>query len=89
MDEQPKEDGKYLHVENVAKNLWTTIIGCVIMGVSAFAFMAPWFVVLPVQPPDAWKLIATFFVGFALLFMKDKVIVYLDIFTRKKIDSSK
>lgn len=92
MDEQKLDqqtDGKYFHGENIAKNMWTTVIGCIIMGVSAFAFMAPWFIVLPVTPPEAWKLIATFFVGFALLFMRDKITTYIDIFTKKKIDSSK
>ncbi len=88
-DLQNQPDGRYFHSENVVKNIWTTIIGCIIMGVSAFAFMAPWFIVLPVTPPDAWKLIATFFVGFALLFMRDKITTYIDIFTKKKIDSSK
>ena len=87
--EEQKEDQKYFHVENLAKNIWTTIIGGVIMAVSAFAFMAPWFVVLPVEPPEAWKLICTFFVGFMLLFMRDKLTTYIDVFTKKKIDNSK
>jgi len=87
--EEQKEDGKYFHVENIAKNIWTTVIGCILMGVSAFAFMAPWFVVLPVQPPEDWKLICVFVAGFALLFMRDKITTYIDVFTRKKIDSSK
>lgn len=87
--EEQKEDQKYFHVENLAKNIWTTVIGCIIMAVSAFAFMAPWFVVLPVNPPESWKLICTFIFGFALLFMRDKITTYIDVFTRKKIDNSK
>ena len=77
---------KTFAVENIAKNIYTTLAGCVLMSVSGFAFMAPWFIVLPVQPPAEWKLIATFFVGFILLFMKDNLKSYIDAYAKKKID---
>ena len=76
------------HVENVAKNIWTTLIGCIFMAVSGFAFMAPWFVVLPVQPPPSWQLICVFVVGFALLFMRDNLKSYIDSWAKKKIEKS-
>lgn len=87
--EAEKEDQKYFHVENLAKNIWTTIIGCILMGVSAFTYMIQWFMVLPVNPPEWWQLCIIFVAGFALLFMRDKVITYIDIFTKKKIDNTK
>jgi hypothetical protein len=83
---EDQNEGKIFHIENIAKNLWTTIIGGLIMAASALAFIAPWFVVLPVQPPEPWKLFLSFVAGFALLFMRDKITTYIDIFTRKKID---
>jgi hypothetical protein len=84
-----KGEEKYFHIENITKNLLTTIIGCALMCVSAIAFMIPWFVVLKVQPPAPWILGVVFAIGFMLLFARDKVITYIDVFTRKKIDSTK
>ncbi len=76
---------KYFHAENVVKNIWTTIIGCILMGVSGFTFMVQWFVVLPVKP-EVWQLISVFFLGFVMLFMRDNLKSYIDRFTNKKID---
>lgn len=85
--EEKTVEGKYFHVENIGKNLVTTVIGIVLMSVSAFAFMIQWFVVLPVKP-EWWQLAIAFALGLMLLFARDKVVTYVDIFTRKKIDKN-
>ncbi len=82
--EEQKEDGKYFHVENVAKNAVTTIIGIVLMAISAGTVLLSQFVDLPNM--KLWVMGVVFIAGFALLFMRDKLGTYIDIFTRKKIE---
>lgn len=86
--EDQNEESKYFHAENIGKNLITTIIGSVLMSASGGAYVASWFVDLP-KLPSFTILGIVFGVGFALLFMRDKISTYIDIFTRKKIDSTK
>lgn len=84
--EEQKEDGRYFHVENIAKNIVTTVIGALLMLVSSGTVMVSWFIVLPMKP-EYWQLAVIFGLGFALLFMRDKLTTYIDVFTRKKIDN--
>jgi membrane protein YdbS with pleckstrin-like domain len=84
--EEQKED-KYFHTENVSKNVITTIIGSVLMIISAVAICMNWFFELKQIPVMQVAIVGA--VGFALLFMRDKVSSYLDVFVRRKIDNSK
>ncbi len=84
MEDKKNEDSKYFHAENVSKNIVTTIIGCVLMTISAAAICLNWFFEFKEIP--ILQVSGVFVAGFALLFMRDKVATYIDIFTRKKID---
>lgn len=90
MEEQQKNETetKYFHVENVGKNIITTVIGCILMGMSTTALVLQWFFARTI-PASNTALAVVFAIGFMLLFMRDKVQTYLDIFTRKKIDAEK
>lgn len=82
--EETKET-KYFHVENVGKNMVTTLIGCIAMGmVLALVFME-WFLGF-VSPAEPWHKVLVFVVGFALMFMKDNIKSYIDVFTKKKLE---
>ena len=83
--EEKQETGRYFHVENITKNIVTTVIGIILMTVSSLTLLASWFVDLPLRP-ETWQLAAVFAGGFVLLFMRDKLATYIDLFTRKKID---
>jgi len=78
---------RYFHIENIGKNLVTTIIGVVLMTVSAGTFILSWFIDLPLMKDKTWHVVGVFALGFALLFMRDKISSYADIFIKKKIDS--
>lgn len=82
-------DEKYFHIENIGKNIVTTVIGIVLMGASAGTFIMSWFVELPLIKDKTWQIAAVFFLGFILLFMRDKLSTYIDMFSRKKIDTIK
>ncbi len=85
--EEPKTEEKYFHIENVGKNIVTTVVGIFFMIISGGTYMASWFIELPLI--HGWDRILgiciVFTVGFALLFMRDKLPTYIDIFTKKKI----
>ncbi len=81
--EEPVKEEKYFHYENIGKNIVTTIIGIVMMGVSGGAVMVSQFIPLPLL--NLWVMAGVFTVGLLLLFAKDKLITYIDIFTKKKI----
>lgn len=83
MEEQKTED-RYFHIENVGKNIITTVIGCVLMVIGMIALIMVWFFDLETIP--LWQVCVVEAVGFLLLFARDKVTSYLDIFIRKKID---
>ncbi len=78
-----QDDNKYFHAENITKNLVTTIIGVLIMVSSAATYVVSWYVDLPRVNPT--HLAIAFVAGFALLFMRNNLISYIDIFTKKKI----
>jgi len=82
MEEKPD---RYFHIENITKNAVTTFIGTVLMLASALTFIATWFVALPLIEDKMYQLGIVFILGFALLFMRDKITTYIDIFTKKKI----
>ena len=84
--EEQKED-KYFHTENVSKNIVTTIIGCILMMISSAAICLNWFFEFKEIPVIQVAVVGA--VGFALLFMRDKVSTYLDVFVRRKIDNTK
>lgn len=87
MEEQREE--KYLHIENVGKNLVTTIIGCVLMSLSVVAVVINWYFPNIGDPVPYSAISVVFVIGFILLFMRDKAKDYVDIFIKKKIDTSK
>ena len=82
MEEKPD---RYFHIENITKNAVTTFIGTVLMSASSLTFIATWFVSLPLIEDKMYQLGLVFILGFALLFMRDKITTYIDIFTKKKI----
>lgn len=86
--EEQKEETKSFHIENVGKNIYTTIIGAVLMSMSVAVVFLEWFFGKK-SPAEAWQVAAVFVLGFALLFMRDKLTSYIDVFARKKIDGSK
>lgn len=88
MEEQKTEE-KYFHFENVGKNLVTTIIGSVLMCISSAAIIMNWFFPTVIPPIPYIPLVTVGVFGFILLFMRDKAKDYVDIFVKKKIDSSK
>lgn len=75
---------KFHGTENVSKNIVTTVIGCLLMIISSVAICMNWFFDHKEIPILQVSVVGT--VGFALLFMRDKITTYIDIFTRKKID---
>ncbi len=81
--EPPVKEEKYFHIENVGKNIWTTVIGCLLMGASSGLVIYSQIVELPNM--KLWVMGLVFVAGFALLFMRDKLPTYIDIFTKKKI----
>jgi len=82
MEEKPD---RYFHIENLTKNIVTTVIGVVLMCASSGTYIATWFVALPLIEDKMYQLGLVFILGFALLFMRDKITTYIDIFTKKKI----
>jgi TRAP-type uncharacterized transport system fused permease subunit len=54
-----------MNYENIIKSWFTTILGCIAMGLSLFGW---WFDQL-----TDWQGVALFIIGFALLFMRDKI----------------
>jgi hypothetical protein len=85
MEEQKEE--KYIHFENVSKNIYTTIFGFALMSLSLTALIIKWFFNVPkIDTVPYWQLAVVAAVGFILLFMRDNVKSYLDIFIKKKID---
>jgi hypothetical protein len=82
MEEQKEE--KYFHTENISKNIYTTVIGCVLMTVSSIAICMNWFFEFKQIPVTQVAIVFT--AGFALLFMRDKISSYIDGFVKKKID---
>lgn len=81
---EEEKENKYFHTENVGKNVVTTIIGCILMTISAIAICLNWFFDLKEVPVLQVAIVGV--VGFALLFMRDKVSSYIDVFVKKKID---
>ena len=75
---------RYFHTENVGKNIVTTVIGCVLMTISAIAICMNWFFEFEEIPVSQVAIVGL--VGFALLFMRDKVSSYIDVFVKKKIE---
>lgn len=84
---EERED-KYFHVENIGKNIVTTIIGCVLMSLSVTAVVITWFFPKIAEVPY-WPILGVGLAGFILLFMRDNAKGYVDIFIKKKIDNSK
>lgn len=84
-----EREEKYFHIQNVGSNLFTTVIGCVLMGISVAAVVMNWF--FPsVAPPIPYVPVSVVgLVGFVLLFMRDKAKDYVDVFIKRKVDSSK
>lgn len=86
MEEQIRTD-KLIHVENVGKGIYTTIIGSILLGVSTAAVVMNWFFPAALAEPIPYIPVSVVgVVGFSLLFMRDKVSSYIDIFVKKKID---
>lgn len=86
MEEQtsPKSEEKYFHIENIGKNFGTTIAGLVLMGIAIAAIIMDWFLHRPTGAAP-WQIGLVFVAGFALLFMRDNIKSYIDIYTKKKI----
>lgn len=81
-----KED-KLIHIENVGKGIYTTVIGSILLGVATTAVIMNWFFPSLLHEPIPYipvSIVGT--VGFALLFMRDKVSSYIDIFAKKRLD---
>lgn len=78
------ETSRYFHIENVGKNIITTIIGSVLMSMSVLVVILEWFFGFK-TPAEPWQVALIFVVGFALLFMRDRLATYIDIFAKKKI----
>lgn len=80
MEEEKKESKEmvYFHVENVFKNLFTTLFGC---GVMCLSIYAGW-----IEKVEWWQASLGCGAGFAFLFMKDDIKVYISKFVGKKID---
>jgi hypothetical protein len=84
--EEQRED-KYFHTENVSKNIVTTVIGCLLMIISAVAICLNWFFDHKEIPIIQVSVVGG--VGFILLFMRDKMSTYIDVFIKRKIDNTK
>lgn len=83
MEEQREE--KYFHIENVAKNLVTTIIGCILISISATAIILNWFFPDVTDPIPYLPVSVVGVIGFVLLFMRDRAKDFVEIFIKKKI----
>lgn len=82
--EEDKKESRYFHTENISKNVVTTVIGCVLMTLSAVAITMNWF--FDVKEIPILQVSVVGVVGFSLLFMRDKVSSYIDVFVKKKIE---
>lgn len=87
MEEQKEE--RYFHYENIGKNVYTTIAGCILIFLSIAAVVMNWF--FPNKAPQIpWSgILGVGIAGFILLFLRDNAKSYVDLFIRKKIDSAK
>lgn len=90
---EPTEKGnieeKYLHIENIGKNLITTIFGIILMAIAVTAMTVNIFVPELIPKVEWYYLGGIFVLGFILMFMKDNMKTYIDIAVRKKIDNTK
>ncbi len=84
MEEQKEE--KWIHIENVGKSLFTTIIGSVIMALAVAALIINWYFPTIAPPVPYYVLLIVFMIGFILLFMRDKAKDYVDVFIKRKIE---
>jgi len=82
MEEKVKEE-KYFHYENIGKNIWTTLIGSLLMAISGGLVLASQIIELPLL--KIWWMVGVFTAGFALLFMRDKLPSFIESYTKKKI----
>ncbi len=82
--DSPKTEEKYFHFENVGKNIWTTLIGCAFMALSGGAVLVGQFIELPLM--KLWVMAVVFTVGFALLFMRDKLPSFIEGYVKKKTE---
>lgn len=81
--EEVKQESRYFHTENITKNIITTIIGCVLLIISSAGICMNWFFDYKEIPVLQISIVGA--VGFGLLFMRDKISSYLDVFVTKKI----
>ncbi len=88
MEEQKEvKEEKLIHIENIGKGIYTTIIGSILLGVATTGLVMNWFFpALLAAPIPYLALGAVSTIGFALLFMRDKVSLYIDKYANKKID---
>jgi hypothetical protein len=82
-----KTEEKYFHTENITKNVVTTVIGCVLLIISAVGICMNWFFDFKEIPIVQISVVGA--VGFAMLFMRDKISSYLDVFVTRKIEKPK
>lgn len=82
-EEKQSVETRYFHVENIGKNLWTSLIGGFLMALGVYAVIRDWFFDDPTSA-EPYQIVLVFVAGFALLFMKDKLPSFIEGYFKKK-----